>query len=554
MNRSADTSVGRVLEPLYYLRNFTTAMEWLAVRYADLLCDEERNFIDGFQQLPQTSQALLVRLVMRRGECFRSTKIDYPEIGNIEAAAAPLAAVTWLDRDPCLTLEELFSLLRRDELEELFLAPSHRLTKAELLETIQLQQLAPRTFSQWCGPRHEYVYRVTIAKLCCRLRLLFFGSFYQDWSEFVLADLGIFKYEAVEFSSGSRAFQCRADIEHFFRLFECRERLQHDAPADDVLALIPSEILANEWLEARRAKLLFRVAYQLERDGDYTRALEVYQQSSHPEARVRGIRVLERSGSIGDACAAAEQALQCPTSGTEMQMLERMLPRLRRRLTGQRLTRSRREDATRLDLELAPHGEDVRVEEQVRQHLDSAAAPAFYVENALINSLFGLLCWDAIFAPVRGAFFHPFHSAPMDLLSADFRCRRQALFEGCLQRLTDGSYVDAILTTFRAKSGTASPFVAWSLMSDSLLELSLSCIPATHLRVNFERILDDIRENCTGFPDLIQFYPQEKRYRMIEVKGPGDKLQDNQKRWIAHCAVHEIPISVAYVTWSEARA
>src|SRR5688500_14340721 len=99
MNRSANIAVGRVLEPLYYLRNFTTAMEWLVVRYADLLCEEERNFIETFQQLPESAQALLVRLVMRRGECFRSTKIDYPEIGEIETAAAPLIALAWLDPD-----------------------------------------------------------------------------------------------------------------------------------------------------------------------------------------------------------------------------------------------------------------------------------------------------------------------------------------------------------------------------------------------------------------------------------------------------------------------
>ncbi|HVF16172.1 MAG TPA: VRR-NUC domain-containing protein [Steroidobacteraceae bacterium] len=554
MNRSADTPVGRVLEPLYYLRNFTRAMEWLAVRYADLLCEEERNFIHQFRQLPEGAQALLVRLVMRRGDCFRSTKIDYPEIGEIDAAATPLIALAWLDPEPRLTIEEVFALLRRVELSELFPDHPRSLTKAELLEKVLLLSVEPRTFATWCGPRDECVYRVTIANLCCRLRLLFFGSFYQDWSEFVLADLGIFKYEAVEFSPGSRAFQCRSDVEYFYRLYECREQLQRETPIDDVLALIPSEVLANEWLESRRAKLLFRVAYQLERDGDYSRALEIYRQSSHTEARVRAIRVLERIGSIGEACTAAEQALQCSASGFEVQMLKRMLPRLRRRVTGQRLSRGRRQEVARMDLELAPSDEGLRVEEHVRRHLESANAPVFYVENALINSLFGLLCWDAIFAPVRGAFFHPFHSAPMDLLSAEFRYRREALFDRCLQCLADGSYVDVILANFKAKSGTASPFVAWGLMNELLLDLSLSCIPAAHLRVNFERILSNIRENCTGFPDLVQFYPQEKRYRMIEVKGPGDRLQDNQKRWLEHCATHEIPISVVYVSWAEARA
>jgi hypothetical protein len=44
-----------------------------------------------------------------------------------------------------------------------------------------------------------------------------------------------------------------------------------------------------------------------------------------------------------------------------------------------------------------------------------------------------------------------------------------------------------------------------------------------------------VKDNRTGFPDLIQFWPAERRYDMIEVKGPGDRLQDNQLRWIDYC-------------------
>ena len=53
-------------------------------------------------------------------------------------------------------------------------------------------------------------------------------------------------------------------------------------------------------------------------------------------------------------------------------------------------------------------------------------------------------------------------------------------------------------------------------------------------------------------PDLIQFYPAERRYRMIEVKGPGDRLQDNQKRWLAFAAEQGIPVEVCYVSWDAA--
>lgn len=38
---------------------------------------------------------------------------------------------------------------------------------------------------------------------------------------------------------------------------------------------------------------------------------------------------------------------------------------------------------------------------------------------------------------------------------------------------------------------------------------------------------------------------------MIEVKGPGDRLQDNQLRWLAFCEAHGMPVEVCYVTWDE---
>jgi hypothetical protein len=68
------------------------------------------------------------------------------------------------------------------------------------------------------------------------------------------------------------------------------------------------------------------------------------------------------------------------------------------------------------------------------------------------------------------------------------------------------------------------------------------------LRVWFEWIVRD-PENRAGFPDLVQFWPLERRYRMIEVKGPGDRLQDNQRRLLEYCVSHGMPVSVCHVQW-----
>ncbi|MET0659230.1 MAG: VRR-NUC domain-containing protein [Steroidobacteraceae bacterium] len=541
------------LDLLYYLQNFQSAIHWLAEIYCDLLSPDERAFIETFAALPVSAQALLVRLIMRKHDIFRGTKVCYPEIGDIEVAATPLVEVGFVDDGPLLSLSDLFELLRRDEINELFRlnAAARRMTKPTLLAALQPQHLHPRELESWRGVDDECAYRVLVAELCVRLRLLFFGSFHQEWSEFVLADLEIFKYERVDLGRQSRGFQSRADIESFYRIHRCRSELQDRARLDQAFASVPTEPIENAWLEDRRSKLLFEIAHRYERQGDVSRALAIYRQSSYPGARLRAIRVLERAGLHGEAIDAALQAASAPESAAELQGLERIIARLYRS-AGIDVEPRPRVRPAQLDLHLDPL--ETRVEECVRLHLASTAAPVFYVENALITSLFGLLFWDAIFAPIPGAFFHRFHSAPMDLYDPDFVRRRQSIIDACFAQLDTADYVACIRQRFSEKTGTSSPFVAWGLLEEPLLDLALRCIPASHLRLFFQRILDDIRENCTGLPDLIQFWPQEGCYRLIEVKGPGDRLQDHQQRWAQFCAAHDMPICIANVRWAEARA
>lgn len=80
-------------------------------------------------------------------------------------------------------------------------------------------------------------------------------------------------------------------------------------------------------------------------------------------------------------------------------------------------------------------------------------------------------------------------------------------------------------------------------------ERALAWVSAEHLKLWFARLADDIRANRSGLPDLVQFWPAERRYELIEVKGPGDRLQDNQIRWLAYCGRHGMPVRVVDVRW-----
>ncbi|QOY96202.1 VRR-NUC domain-containing protein [Massilia sp. UMI-21] len=545
----------KVLEnEFYYLDNFQKVLDWIGERYRDLLVDEELAFLAAFPTLPLNARALFVRMVMRKGNIFRASKLSYAEIGCPVEASRLLLGTGWVEADPLLSLDELFELLSKPEIADAFRdqLQQKNARKADQLEALRQACGDPRPFSGWYRGCADLALRILVKPLCDRLRLLFFGNLRQDWTEFVLSDLGMFRFEQVEISQASRGFRSRDDVDHYILLHACKERFYAGEPLDAVLHDLPSHVFDNDWLVGRREKLLFQIGQGYEKLKEWDQAHAVYARCRFPGARGRAIRVLEKHERFDEAWALLQQAQAAPESEAERQHLLRIAPRLGRRLGHARLPARRAAPVDRLDLRLPMPVGEWWVEGVVREHLESSEAPVFYVENALANSLFGLLCWRAVFAAIPGAFFHPFHRGPADLHSPDFSQRRQAEFAACLARLDDGSYRDAIRATYRDKAGIASPFVYWGALSEELLELALACIPPSHLRKWCERILADVKANHTGFPDLIQFWPLERRYTMIEVKGPGDRLQDNQLRWIDYCAAHDMPVSVCYLQWEQA--
>ncbi|CAD6517883.1 VRR-NUC domain-containing protein [Paraburkholderia metrosideri] len=549
----------------YYLLNFERALAWLAARYDDLLDAHEHAFLRAFAALPQASRALLVRMLMRKGTLFRASRLVYDEIGCPLQAAAPMAALGWIDAEPHLTLDDLFALTTRPQLLDMFadaiasIPGAKALRKPDLLETLRPfypdDNERQRPLSAWHTQTTDCVLHVVVAPLCERLRLMFFGNLQQDWSEFVLADLGVFQYEKVAFAPSSRAFQQRADVDVYLALHACREALEW-LPADsghareDLIATIRTLETANPWLETRRAKLLFRIGYDCERRHNWPAALAIYEDCAWPGARHRRMRVLERSERFDEALVLASQAAAAPESEEEAQRIARMLPRLQRK-RGEPIRRTPAARPVERSTLVLPKPElPQSVEYVARDHLSSDVAPVHYVENALINSLFGLLCWEPVFAALPGAFFHPFQRGPADLHAPDFHARRAEQFAACLAQLDSGVYRETIQRHWHGKAGLQSPFVFWGLLTPELVALALDCLPAAHLKLWFERLLRDIRGNRSGLPDLIRFWPTERRYELIEVKGPGDRLQDNQIRWLAYCAQHHMPVRVLDIRWA----
>lgn len=561
-NQDFRPAVANLENPLYYLENMETVVAWVANHHSDLLSAPENARLSEFFDLPRPARALLPRMVMRSGDLFRVDKLNYPELGSSEVEALnDLVESDWLDADPLVTLDDLFRLFTLAELRPAFALIlvqagfAKNLAKAQMREVLKGIYADARTVIDWLGDPGSPIVRVSSMALFDRVRLMFFGNLRQSWSDFVLVELGHHRYEQVQFTSEARAFSERSQVDTYLAMHHCRECLDAGVQAADVWAQMPQPS-DNPWLTSRRDRLLLELGRQAERQGERKLALEALAASGHREARLKQLRLLERMKRFDEAWAIAANWQQAELSDAEAQGLARILKRLAAKVKQAAPLAPQPPPLHEFTLTLPQTGSSV--ERVVRDHLSSPEAPVFYMENTLINSLFGLLCWNTIFKPIPGAFFHPFHSGPADLLRENFVSRRQAAFDQCFAMLHDGDYRQQVLDTYAAKQGITNPFVTWPALNDELLTLALDCIPALDLHILFERILLNIREHRSGFPDLVRFYPgnphTRPRYEMIEVKGPGDRLQDHQIRWLQFFASKGIAASVCYLRWETGEA
>ena len=257
------------------------------------------------------------------------------------------------------------------------------------------------------------------------------------------------------------------------------------------------------------------------------------------------MRVLQRQERFEDALQLCQEMECKPLCEQERDFISRQVPLLRRKLGLQQDPVPTLKFPQR-QLVLPRHAE--RVEMAAVNFYEGEWQRAYYVENLLINGLFWLALWEEIFQPLPGAFVNPFQSAPLDMYSPFFYQRRRREIDARLQALESGNGAALLLHNHERFRGIANSWINWRVLDEQLVQEALAHIPMQHLLAMWRRVLFDPRANRSGFPDLVTF-DEAKGYCMIEVKGPGDQLQANQKRWLRFFQQQEIPFQVARVSW-----
>lgn len=541
----------------YYARNFQSLLDTVRERYDDLLTESELGLASAFDAASDPARRLYVRLISRKGPCFRVDLLSYDDVPDMLSATDELERVGLLERAQDAEPAEVLATLRKPELVDVAVALGAdravgNLRRNDIETGLAEQPGALRVaLDRWpvvrpLGAEHVLVYR-----------LLFFGNLGQDLSEFVVRDLGIVRYEDYPLDRELRHFGEREEIDHTLTLRAYRHAVRDllsEGLVDEALE-IASEVLSEvAWHPTARPqldRLLNRLGRELERAGRDEEALAIYERAESPPSRERRVRVLERLERLDEARALCDAMAEEPLDETERDAARVIGRRLDRKLGLGRGAKRKKRRVVELQVEADP---ERPIEALVAEHLAAEGRVALRTENWLWRSLFGLAFWDVIFEPLPGVFEHPFQSGPLDLHTADFRRRRESAVARRLDELRASEDLRSrLLPIYEAKYGLATSLVVWHSDFQETLLQSMDLVRGEDLALVADRLSRDLGRYRRGLPDLLVATEEADDsgpgFELWEVKGPGDQLRAEQKGWIDYLDEVGIRARLARITW-----
>lgn len=537
------------LSPTYYLDNFNRLVEHAQTLYTDLLSDDECRWLSAYKCLSVSSQCLMVRLLSRKGRWFRSDKLNYVEIPDLNSALQELStsgfiALSHPAKQHHLIISEVeigLHLLTKPELLNAFPAlKSNRTAKKDELLLLLDQQ----PFDQFQTLSFDCIY-VVESEVIDVLLLLFFANTYQDLSQFVLSDLRLNTFENYPLSKQRRFFTSRDQLNQLIQMRDIqRQYSEGDRKDPEFLELLLQSIPAesdHRSIARKRSRLINDIARDLERLNLNDQATFWFKQSTLPPSRERLARIYDKQDELDLMCDIVTKIKTVPSDVSELEVAIKLEDRLLRK-QGHKVPRASKPSCEQIKLELDLS--QTRVELAVKQHFEDQGWDVYFSENSFLCGLFGLAFWEVIFADVEDAFINRYQHRPLDLYHSDFVDKRAEQVEAAFQTISKHG-LNHLLDIYDQKHGIANPFVHWNYFPRSLVEHSMVAIPNALIVDLFKVILSDLKLFRTGMPDLIAF--KDKEFHWIEVKGPGDKLQDNQWRWIKEFERLSVPFSVCYV-------
>ncbi|XP_038128827.1 fanconi-associated nuclease 1 [Cyprinodon tularosa] len=179
-------------------------------------------------------------------------------------------------------------------------------------------------------------------------------------------------------------------------------------------------------------------------------------------------------------------------------------------------------------------------------------------EGSTFSTLFGLLMWDIIFMEgIPDVFRNPYQTCPLDFYTDCFyENRKEAIASrvGLLQEATVETLRDMLQDVWESQEGKVCSLVSWERFSSLQQAQSLvACLGGAFLGGVIDRMAKDYRHCRGGLPDLVVWNTSNNTYKLVEVKGPNDRLSQKQQIWLDELQKLGADVEVCHVTATGAR-
>ncbi|MFK7851878.1 MAG: exonuclease domain-containing protein [Akkermansiaceae bacterium] len=530
------------LQPFYYLDHFLEMLNLVKDRCGKLLGPEEHRYLTEFQDLPKTSQALLVRILNRKGLLVRLDKLSYPEISDPTAATRELIATRFAkhpNSDLATEMAQSFTkpeLLKWFRTSETYPRGASSLPKAALVELAAKQGFADQI------PKELFIC-LDRAETIGYLKFLYFGRLQDDLQAFTLRDLGLVKTR----NSSDGSFRCvfpdseTARRKYFYANLKLRIRSAAAEQLSDFLVEI------DDWPSAEncpeRDTAISRLGARFERANMPEPALKTYLMSTSHPARERSTRLLFSAGLKQQARKILDSILENPDSDEELIFAEDFL------------SRKFGESRTGLLTNLLRDAPAIQIDEAFRdgaerpaiKHFELQGWEAWHTENWIWTTLFGIFFWEELHDHGSAETHNEFDLRPASLRDGTFYKRHKGRIEAKLEKINSDETAALLETTFTEHFGTANGIFRWARQDLEILLKLLRASPLDSLATVLRLIAKDPNGFSTGFPDLMLI--RENKVRFVEVKAEGDQIRRNQLARLRMLADAGFDVGFVRVQW-----
>lgn len=519
----------------YYQNNFQNVFQFVVERLEGIVSDKIIQGLKTYLDASDDAQRLFARLLTRKGPTFLINSLNYTEINDLPGAVNELCKQELLQLSPHVRAEEILGKLKKEHIVEYFAIPKQlaKTSKTRLLEHL-LGTKSDRQICDLCRGKTQWL-RIANPTHWHLISTLYFGSTAQDWSTFVRRDLGLLSYEnvaleTIQFASREKLLEYLDERNYANLIYRLDEYPKLLSP---LLALLVNtqgaKDMAKNSIRLRQRSLL-RLGKWCERNKALDAALLAYANCQVVPARERQVRILTKQGKSGKAAVLLKEIIEAPSAASERVFAQRFG---KRGAGYQPLT-------TIMNIHEVPDS----VEDYVLLELIKDGGWGMHSENFMLKTLTGLIYWPICFLPLPGAFTNPFQSGPQDLYERDFFLHRKTAFElleASLENETE--FIKHIKKIAKEKKGIANRLVSWSLLDSVNIDEWLDSIPILQLRELSKFLIRNLADYRRGFPDLFICHGLDN-VEYVEVKGPNDQLQPQQRAWFEEFHRMNIPARV----------